>query len=982
MRDKHTRPVAPAVASGFPRHRLAAALLVILGAALRLPALDRIPPGLHFDEAVYGLMARDIIAGARPVFFPAYTGREPLYMYLMAGVFSIAGDGIWAIRLTSALVGSATVAAAYSLGRALHGRWVGLTAAGLLATNYWHVTVSRNGYPNVLIPPLEALSAFFLWRAWRHEAGGRAADWLLGGAFAGLVLYTYLAARFWPVLLLLFLAYLAVGDRPAVRRKVRGLMMAAAAAAIVFLPLGLHFQRHPGDFTQRADQVLAWRQTAGLDLVRALVRNFVATARGAVGSGDPRWHYNLPGRAMLQPWLAVFFAAGVLCSARRWREPRFALPLLWLIVLALPGVLTLEMQPAGQRIFGVHPALTLVVAVGVAGVFRGLATLARVLGVGRCGSLRADDRLSAAGVRVRSRAVAGLPGADRALVVTVCCLMALDASATVRDYFGRWAPSPQVAHAFHADYAVMAAMARADLAAGRTVVLLSEHYKHPTVAFLAPETVDEAVWADPLLALPLPVPRLGTLAGGAGAPVVYYRLAASLAGSTRAFAWLDARATQVRRVRVAGGFTDGDRLVEPVVYRYSVPRDAPDASVPTGRATAIGGEISAWPAAVVQSAPRNEVLVVPVQWRVEHAVQGGRALALHLRDAAGVTWAQADQTGYLAEQWRGGDRVIQWFSLVLDRTMPPGDYVAHLVLADEDAQPVTAGGQPGSAPVADIRVLPEGRRRADDGAQPVGRLGGLALMAPMSGRDAVPPGGWLEVDPLWARWGADPPSRLAIDLVSSSGRTVRLGAVAPSAPGYPPGLWRDRELARARHRLRVPADVPAGDYRVHAVAGGRRLDIGAVTVASAPRTTQAPALEHPAEVDFGTVRLLGYEVRPSRPVPGRELQVTLAWRAESNSPEDAAVFVHLYDDASAIVAQHDGVPADGSRPLAGWLAGEVVTDVHRFVVPSGVAEGQRLRLAVGLYDPVGGERRSVVGPRGERPEDRAWTLTELAAAAP
>ena len=112
------------------------------------------------------------------------------------------------------------------------------------------------------------------------------------------------------------------------------------------------------------------------------------------------------------------------------------------------------------------------------------------------------------------------------------------------------------------------------------------------------------------------------------------------------------------------------------------------------------------------------------------------------------------------------------------------------------------------------------------------------------------------------------------------------------------------------------------------------------------------------------------------------LLVTLAWRAESNSPEDAAVFVHLYDDASAIVAQHDGVPADGSRPLAGWLAGEVVTDVHRFVVPSGVAVGQRLRLAVGLYDPVGGERLSVVGPRGERPEDRAWTLTELAAAAP
>ena len=190
--------------------------LLVIGGIVRFVALDQFPPGLHFDEAVYGLLARDILHGARPVFFSAWTGREPLYMYLMAGIQAIVGVNTLAIRLTSALIGLATLPLTYLLGRDLFNRRVALLATGLIAVNYWHLTVSRNGYPNILIPPLEALSFYFLWRGYRRGADerritddertttstsslvvGRSSlvnssgfDFLLGGIFAGLVLYT------------------------------------------------------------------------------------------------------------------------------------------------------------------------------------------------------------------------------------------------------------------------------------------------------------------------------------------------------------------------------------------------------------------------------------------------------------------------------------------------------------------------------------------------------------------------------------------------------------------------------------------------------------------------------------------------------------------------------------------------------------------------------------------------------------------------
>jgi len=297
-----------------------------------------VPTGLHFDEAVYGLMALDIYHGHFPVFFPAYTGREPLYMYFMASVFRLVGVGALGIRLTSALIGIATISLTFLLFCEMFSHQIGVIAAALNAISYWHLTVSRNGYPNILIPPLECLALYFLWRGYRD---GRKVLMVLGGAFVGGILYTYLAARLFPVTVAAFFLYTLLVDRKRFLCRLKSLLLAALVALLVFAPLGSHFLAHPHDFWERADQVLAPRHMTLGELPHLIADNVVRTWGGFFIWGDPRWHYNLPGKPIFDPILAFFFALGLLIAICNWRKPEYALLPIWVMGMCLPAVLTI-----------------------------------------------------------------------------------------------------------------------------------------------------------------------------------------------------------------------------------------------------------------------------------------------------------------------------------------------------------------------------------------------------------------------------------------------------------------------------------------------------------------------------------------------------------------------------------------------------------------------------------------------------------------
>lgn len=114
-----------------------------------------------------------------------------------------------------------------------------------------------------------------------------------------------------------------------------------------------------------------------------------------------------------------------------------------------------------------------------------------------------------------------------------------------------------------------------------------------------------------------------------------------------------------------------------------------------------------------------------------------------------------------------------------------------------------------------------------------------------------------------------------------------------------------------------------------------------------------------AAVNFGqSVHLVGAAFTP-RARPGGPAAVELVWQAQAAPAANARVFVHAYDSAGRLVAQHDAFPAGDTRPPRSWQPGERIADRHGLLIPP-EAQGP-LQLRVGLYDPETGERWAIRG---------------------
>ncbi len=88
------------------------------------------------------------------------------------------------------------------------------------------------------------------------------------------------------------------------------------------------------------------------------------------------------------------------------------------------------------------------------------------------------------------------------------------------------------------------------------------------------------------------------------------------------------------------------------------------------------------------------------------------------------------------------------------------------------------------------------------------------------------------------------------------------------------------------------------------------------------------------------------------------LYATLFWRATAPVATDYTVFVHVVDAAGNMLGQWDQVPGAGSAPTSGWTPGTLVADDYRIDLDRTDAQSP-VRVIVGLYDPVTGDRLPV-----------------------
>ncbi len=351
---------------------------------MRLYHLKQLPPGLYPDEAMDGTNAQEALAtGQFKVFYPENNGREGLFMNIQAGFISlIKQNEPWVLRFPSAIFGILTVLGLYFLGRELFSKKVGLLAAFLLATSFWHIMFSRIGFRAIMAPFFLTWALYLFLRSLRrHET-----EWpaylcaALGGLFYGLGFYSYIAYRVTPLLFLLLIPFFIKHKN---FWKLAGVFM--GITFLVALPIGLYFFHNPADFLGRTTQVSVFSSPSPLG---SLALNTVKTAGMLDFQGDWNWRQNFAGRPELFWPVGIYFWIGIGAAVYAlWKkiahgeEHGFSLPavllLAWLVFAALPVVFSNEGIPHALRSILMLPAIMLLAAWGGVRLYEWLLAFAR-----------------------------------------------------------------------------------------------------------------------------------------------------------------------------------------------------------------------------------------------------------------------------------------------------------------------------------------------------------------------------------------------------------------------------------------------------------------------------------------------------------------------------------------------------------------------------------------------------------------------------
>ncbi|GIK39173.1 MAG: hypothetical protein BroJett011_30060 [Chloroflexota bacterium] len=203
---------------------------------------------------------------------------------------------------------------------------------------------------------------------------------------------------------------------------------------------------------------------------------------------------------------------------------------------------------------------------------------------------------------------------------------------------------------------------------------------------------------------------------------------------------------------------------------------------------------------------------------------------------------------------------------------------------------------------------------------------------------------------------------IAMQLLDQQEQEAAYWLGRPVFSGYPTTQWTAGEIVGDPWRLELPANLVPGDYTLQTTvfdaetqAQVGQMKLGALTVSQRPQRFDLPLLPHSINAQLGDeITLLGYDLTTEPIMGGGRLRLMLYWQANQVVAASYTVFVHLLNANGQVVAQHDGLPAEGTIPTPGWAAGEVIADRHLIDFPDLPAGDYR--LVAGMYDPATGER--------------------------
>ncbi len=958
-----------------------------IGLAVRVYDLRTIPPGLYNDEAAYAIDARAVLNGVRPVFFEGNSGREPLFIYLLAAAFALFGDSPYTVRLTAALIGALTVPATWFMVRAAahfamanaYGRqsaavqrmapWMAPWVSLLLALSYWHLSLSRLGYRAITLPLILAIASTFLFRTLRRLAIDKHLPWsdiVLTGFFAGLSFYTYMAARIAPVLIVLSLGFsIALAPRMGLPRR----KMVTASAAIIalmvatMLPLLVYFARHPYFFAGHAFDISVFngRFTAE-NPAAAVIQNAGKFFLMFFTLPDPDLRNNPSAQPVFDVVMGLWMCAGILLGIVNWRRFTLFYFVLWSLILAVPSMLSASSLPSSLRAVGMMP-----------GVF--VLPVAAMLW---------------AGARVA-------PGHPQLALLAPLPFVLMSGILGVRAYFSAFATAERFDMPFLVAYVELGEAVRAQQGDDLWLVPLSAEgvrmeNRFETVHYIVnnPErfrsiTIDPATVSAALQSVTAGVKQVNVMELYG---VTRFEINTSFLDNKQILDFLLARdsvASQPQLARAdalattgADGLPSGwipyDTYILKESTDFSLPPTLRPADIRFADSVQLVGIATGSAGSTIDSEEvqlhGDERLWAVLEWKAMRPI--GRLLksSLVLLDADGQAVAQVDKmlTGdlYPAERiWDGGETTRTYHLLRPLPGTPPGTYTLAISVYEDESGSVYPGSVAGGAAalrarLGEVTLLPPLTAPQISPEHPLADVqlsDELELAGYDLPRTKLSPGETLGVTLYWQAMTT--PTRdftAAVELVDEDGAVAAHTVGAPGGSSYATTAWTPGFAVRDARTLLIAPEVPAGSYALRV----RLLDstapvgvalLGEVTIEGRSRRMTPPQIELPLSATFGDhVRLLGVNDLPAAPLkPGATLPLTFIWQALRTKDAPLVRSVQLLDTAGVLVAQQDGVACAMDCPSTSWLPNEYLVDVVTLAIPAQLPPGS-YQIIAGWYD--------------------------------
>jgi len=194
----------------------------------------------------------------------------------------------------------------------------------------------------------------------------------------------------------------------------------------------------------------------------------------------------------------------------------------------------------------------------------------------------------------------------------------------------------------------------------------------------------------------------------------------------------------------------------------------------------------------------------------------------------------------------------------------------------------------------------------------------------------------------------------------------------PDPEFIPTRNWPPTLFLRNILRLTIPPNLPPIRYTVTVGAynrqNGTRLTLpnGESSYPIGQVWLTQPAPPRPAQplAHFGPITL--WDVKLSNE------KLILLWQTDQPITQNNTIFIHLLNASGQTIAQTDGLPYQGLYPLTNWQPGQLIIDT-RPLEPN----VRPTQIAIGLYDPVTGQRLPATDMQGHPLPDNTYLFNVI-----